>query len=398
MNRVAGMCVAAAWALASFRAAPALACGGGGVTSRVGVTMNAQRIFMSVRANGTTDIVAQIAVPQTTADYGVLIPVPDEPTLDSEPVSAADLNALDDATAPQIFSETEDSGGHGCGCVTAGANTRSTKAPTRDVTVSRETTIGPVVALSLTGESGDGVRGWLADNGFALPDDDASTLDRYVGNGKYFIAIRRKQDPATGSGATVGAGNGGPSSIGIHYTLKGDHRMLSLGFTRIGAAPKIAITLFLAAPQIVGPSQPFKALTLEDLAASTLRSNDYALAVENAVAGWDSKAFVLESSKPIAAIASRAPGLAQFVDKGALVVRATTVLAREKIDEDVVFTTPFSGTLPSERFVRLGGEGVRYAGMGSLAWLLLAAALRRGTRTRPCAHELNRKHCLISIR
>src|SRR6478735_7058337 len=94
--------VAIGCGLSLFPSAAALACGGGGVTSKVGVTTNAQRIFMSVRATGTTDIVAQIAVPKTTADYGVLIPVPDEPTLDSEPVSAEDLNALDKATAPVI--------------------------------------------------------------------------------------------------------------------------------------------------------------------------------------------------------------------------------------------------------------------------------------------------------
>ena len=74
--------------LATLASAPALACGGGGVASKVGVTTNSQRIFMSVRAAGTTDIVAQITVPETTADYGVLIPVPDEPALDSKAVSA----------------------------------------------------------------------------------------------------------------------------------------------------------------------------------------------------------------------------------------------------------------------------------------------------------------------
>src|SRR6478609_6161627 len=102
--------VLSACVLLSLRSSSALACGGGGVTSKSGVTMNAQRIFMSVRNSGTTDIVVQIAVPQTSADYGVLIPVPDEPTLDSKPVSAADLNALDRATVP-VISKTESSGG-----------------------------------------------------------------------------------------------------------------------------------------------------------------------------------------------------------------------------------------------------------------------------------------------
>jgi hypothetical protein len=375
MNRDCRIAVAVAM-LASLQSASALACGGGGVTSQVGVTMNSQRIFMSVRAAGTTDIVAQITVPETTADYGVLIPVPDRPTIDSEPVSAADLQALDLATRPVISSATHDSGGSGCGCIgagaTAGGDDDSGKAANRGVVVSTAVTIGPVVAVSLSGESGDDVRAWLVDNGFSLPASDQATFDRYVGAGNHFIAIRRSEGAATGA----------PSSIGIHYTLVGDHRMLSLGFTRIGAASKLALTLFLAAPETVGPSEPFKALTLNDLDSATLRRNAYALAVETAVAARDSKAFVLESSTPFDAIAASAPGLSRFTDAGAVITRATTVVVREKIAEDAVFATPFKGDVPAQRSVSLDTGGVRYAGMGSIGLLLMARALRRRARGR----------------
>src|SRR5690242_8968980 len=81
---------------------PADACGGG-VVSSLGsqLSSDAQRIFIS--ANGaTTEVVTQIMVPNSPADYGVLIPVPAPPTLDPNPVSAADLDDLDDATVPSI--------------------------------------------------------------------------------------------------------------------------------------------------------------------------------------------------------------------------------------------------------------------------------------------------------
>jgi len=359
-------------ALASLRSAPAWACGGGGVASRLGVTTNAQRVFMSVRASGRTEIVAQITVPQTTADYGVLIPVPDQPTLDSEPVSAADMNMLDTLTTPVISSQTH-SGGSGCGCMGAGAAVDGKGGPSkRGVTASDQVMIGPVVAVSLTGDSGEAVRAWLADNGFSLPESDATTLDRYVGAGKYFIAIRRGER----------AVSGGPTSIGIHYSMAGDHRMLSLGFTRIGAAPQLAITLFLAAPQTIGPSDPFKALTLDELDATTQRLDDYSLAVETAVAARDSKAFVLESATPSSTIASSIPSLSRFIDGNATITRATTVVSRERISDDVVFGTPFAGAVPSQRRVSLEAEHVRYAGMGSLPLLLMASALRRRSRGR----------------
>lgn len=375
MNRVrrtgAGIIVGV---LASLPSARAFACGGGGVTSHVGVTMNAQRIFMSVRSTGSTDIVAQITVPETTADYGVLIPVPDEPTLDSEPVSAEDLRSLDVASAPSITNLNGDSDSSGCGCIGAGnAGTTGGKSePKRGVTVSSEATIGPVVAVAFTAENPDAVQAWLTDNGFSLPQDDAATLDRYVGAGRYFIAIRRSDTAASGA----------PSSIGIHYTLPGDHRMLSLGFTRIGAGPKLAITLFLAAPQTIGPSEPFKALTLNDLDTAALRHDAYAYAVEAAVAARSYQAFVLETSQPFAGIASAAPGLAQLVDANAVLTRATTIIARERIEEDAVFGTPFKGNVPAQRVVSMDATRVRYAGMGCLTLLIVAGGLRRRSRGR----------------
>jgi hypothetical protein len=69
-----------------------------------------QRIVLSVRG-GKTDVVTQIAVPDTSADYGVLIPVPSIRTLDSQPVSGEELAVLDSLTAPRIEHSSHDSGG-----------------------------------------------------------------------------------------------------------------------------------------------------------------------------------------------------------------------------------------------------------------------------------------------
>ena len=377
MNHRYRIALASALVSTALHSASALACGGGGVTSQVGVTMNSQRVFMSVREAGRTDIVAQITVPQTNADYGVLIPVPSEPTLDSEPVAAADLDALDLATAPDVFVETYDGGGSGCGCIGAGADAGGDKGTSADeskrgVVASSAVDIGPVVAVTLTGNDPEAVRAWLSDNGFSLPQTETATLDRYVGDGKYFIAIRRSERSITGV----------PSSIGIHYWLAGDHRMLSLGFTRIGAGETLALTLFLAAPQTVGPSEPFKALTLNDLDTATLQRNDYRSAVADAVAAKASKAFVLESSTPLINIENKVRGLARFTDARAVITRATTLVAREQLADDVVFGTPFTSAVPAVRVVSLDAARVRYAGMGSLGLLLLAGALRRGSRGR----------------
>lgn len=120
-----------------------------------------------------------------------------------------------------------------------------------------------------------------------------------------------------------------------------------------------------------------------------LRTGQYALAVESAVAAHDSKAFVLESSRQFAPLASRLPKLARFVDEDAVLTRATTVLPRERIEDDAVFTTQFKGAVPSTRIVRAGAARVHYAGVGLLALLLVTGGLRRRSRAR-CPRVIER--------
>ena len=330
--------------------------------------MGAQRIIMSVRAGGTTDMIVQVTVPRTTADYGVLIPVPSEPMLDTQPVSGAELDALARATAPGIYIH-ESSSGIGCGC---GGGDDSGGGPNRGVLVSDPVNIGPVTAVSLTGDNADAVRAWLTERKFLLPSSDAETLARYVSAGSYFIAIRRNENVASG----------GLSSVGIHYTLQGDHRKLSLGFTKIGAPQTLGFTVFIAAPQATGPSAPFAAIMLNDLSASMLKSYDYDYAVLAAVSSHGSKAFVLEGTTSKSNIANSAPGIAQFIDDGAVITRATTAVDRSQLSDDVVFATPFSGNIPNTRHVSLSPLRARSAGIGSLGFLFMAHALRRRGRRR----------------
>ncbi len=192
----------------------AKACGGGGVVSSTGsVGANAQRVFLSLHGDGVaggpamTDVVVQIAVPSTTSDYGALLPLPLEPKLDTIPVAVEDFDALDEATAPQILTVEGSDGGFSCGCVAgSAADTKSSSAR-----VSAPVAIGPVTATVLTGTT-VAVNDWLTENGFAISDADRATIEDYAGY--YFVAIKRGDTTAPG----------GPSSIGIHFTMMDDHR------------------------------------------------------------------------------------------------------------------------------------------------------------------------------
>jgi hypothetical protein len=356
-----------------FVPGPAAACGGAGVSSQSsGVVANAQRILMSVRAS-TTDIVVQIGVPATTADYGVLIPTDTEPTLDSQPVSEADLAALDAATAPKVFVQQAGGSSDGCGCpfvaATKADNTGGTPASDGGVSVSAPVGIGPVEAVVLTGDSADAVNGWLASNGFVLSADGQAVVAAYAGTGRYFIAIRRSDTATTGAA----------TSIGVHYTLPGAHQKLSLGFARLGAAPTVAFTLFNATAARSGPLSPFAPLRLTDLDPTMLRIGRYADAVAAAVAAHGNQAFVLESETTTTGLAAGQVGqsLLGLVDDGSTIVRMSTIVPSAALSGNAFFG-PYDGVYINDAvYVQNEAPAVFYASTGLFPVLALAAVRRR---------------------
>jgi hypothetical protein len=350
----------------------AKACGGGGIVSseapgRVGA--NAQRVLISVHDDGVggttdgTDIIAQIVVPETTADYGALLPMPSEPTLDPEPVSIEELEQLDVQTAPQIVTieSTDDGGGSGCGCLGTGAATRDA-GESKSVRTSEPVDIGPVTAVVLSGNT-DAVNAWLDENGFFTSKADQATISDYAGY--YFVAIRRNERAAPG----------GPTSIGIHFSMSGDHRELPLRFASLGAAPTVAFTLFLASSDLAGPSPPFAALTLDDLDGSILRTGGYAAALQDVVRAHGHQAFVLESRTSSADLALS--GKVRSVVRGT-VTRMSTIVPASALTEDAHFYAAYEGEIPNERFAAVHRYvGSREASIGSLGGLVLLGALRR---------------------
>jgi hypothetical protein len=358
-------------------AGAAHACGGGLVVAVPGgAGADAQRIFFSVRG-GTTDVISEIGVPATGSDYGVLLPVPAEPTLDGQPVSSAELDALDRATAPRIFlsSSSGDDGGIGCACGGASKNAGGGGGGGA-VDVKAPVAIGPVTATALTGATGDAVNAWLSQNGFAIPADQQPLVDAYAGPGRWFIAIRRNDSAATGVA----------SSVGVHFTLPVADRTLPLRFARMGAAPEVAFTVFVAAPGVAAPSDPFAALTIQDLDAATLRTSGYSLAVSNAVAARAGRAFVVDGAYPAASLAGRiGPGVEGLLAPDAQVTRLTTILSASALTEDAALDGTFTGTPPTVRTVHAepaAPGGPRGGGGAGTALAAAAALLLRRRRLR----------------
>jgi hypothetical protein len=331
------------------------------------VGANAQRILLSVHG-GLTEVVTQIAVPESPEGYGALIPVPAQPTLDPYPVAEEDLRILDDATKPTVYRE-DDSGGCACVPTTGGGGGE----PIPGIQLSAPVQIGPVTATVLTAETGGALQAWLDEQGFVIPDASLPIVDLYAGSGKYFIAIR------SNAGTTPR-----PSSIGIHFTLPGDQRGLPLRFVSIGAAPSVAFTLFVMGPTTIAPSAPFAALRLGDLDDTLLRGGHYAAAVGRAVAQRDGRAFVLERGSEIQYLLPELPArLRSWIDPSARLTRLSTVMAPAAMTRDVTFDTPYYGDIYPETYTRREtNSGPRPASTGTLLVVALAAALRRGGRRR----------------
>lgn len=144
-------------------AAPAArACGGLVQPAAGAVGLDAQRAFYAVHSD-RSEWVVQVFVPESKNGYGLLLPVPGEPTLDPTPVDAG-----------------------------------------------RPVHIGPITAVSLSAQSGAALATWLQQNGYALPGGGQRVVDGYTGPGTFLVAIKRNDSPS-----------GGASSIGVHLTLPG---------------------------------------------------------------------------------------------------------------------------------------------------------------------------------
>jgi hypothetical protein len=283
------------------------------------------------------------------------------------------------ADAPDTEIYTEDSGGgSGCGCpLAAGSDTKSAGGfPPDGVALSEPVEIGPVVAVVLDGADADALDAWLTDNDFAVPNSAASLVESYSGSGRYFIAVRRSDSAPQG-----------PSSLGLHFTVPGDQRGLPLRFASLGAATSVAFTVFVAAPEPVGPGAPFAALTLDDLSARVLRDDGYAAAVGSAIGQRDGKAFVLERAFRADDEEYEVPSsLSQYITNGATITRLSGVFVADQLTDDVVFDQPYALDIPTERHVASSKAlNVRHASAVGLSLLLVVAA---------CARRRGRAACI----
>jgi hypothetical protein len=373
--------VVSAFGLIALPASEAHACGGGMVSEGVdaNVAVEAQRVFVSARKQGTTDIVAQLEV-TGSSQYGVLIPLPSAPTLDTTPIASRELDALDEATRVRFYSSVDEEEAESGGCGSAdkdGAGSANDGSLGRQggVTATEFVDIGPVSASVLQADTSAALAAWLEDNGFAVAQAEQDAIDAYVGQGQYFIAVKRADGAPSGR-----------SSVGLHFTLQGDQRGYPLRMARIGAASEIALSVYVAAEFGVGPTAPFQALTLNDLGHIEGEDDQqlaeaYEAEIRRSVAAKQGKAFLVEGVHAADEVLADSPTLFAIVDPGARLTRLTTVVASSTLDTDVAFTAPAPEVVPTSRdLAEPAPQGTKQAFL--LFGMLLPAMIGLATRRR----------------
>ena len=238
----------------------ARACGGGVVTRAQSGTIgaDAQRILISVRG-GTTDVITQIAVPATTADYGVLASAPER--ADARPQARLRRPTSTCSTRkrrPTFIDSRDNEGGiplPSCGC---GPRTQAASAnrSTAGVHVSQPVTIGPVTAVTLTADTGDAINAWLGRQ--RLRDPGRRSIARRC-------TTRGRGATSSRSGAATRRRPAARPASAFTSRSRATSAGLPLRFARLGAATTVAFTVFVAADAVVAPSAPFAALTINDL-------------------------------------------------------------------------------------------------------------------------------------
>ena len=378
--------VSLALAGVTFAPAVALACGGGITIENATIEIAQHVAFYSVREAGPTDVVVQLAVPQGSEPFGVILPVRGTPDLDPDPVETSELRNLDISTTPQLVYEDDAGGGSsdsGCGCGESaldggGAGGGSGRGNGVDVLDGAD--IGPVTAVSFAATDAEALDTWLDENGFVVPDAARTTLEAYVDEGTTFIAFKRRSDASDLA-----------TSVGVHFTVPEAYDDYPLRMAAVGAASQLGIRVFLASEEGGrGPTAPFTSLTLDDLSTDLVRDEGYTAAVATAVRGAGGRAFLVEG---IFEPSSRwrdglGPRLSAMTGAQSTLTRLTTVIDRTALTEDVTFDTPVE-TAPREIYLtaaaRLGRPRpgpVKWGSVGVFALGTATVLIRRRRRSR----------------
>jgi len=289
----------AAWGVAALVAAamwapsPASACGGF-FCSQSPVDQASERIIFAINADGTTDMIVQIAYQGTSQDFAWLLPlasVPDPKKLATFPQLA--MMALESGTGP-TFSMHPDcqwgwqdgaaGGSADAGTATPDASDGGVEPP---VTVYIRETVGPYDVAVIGSDDAKAASDWLQAEGYRISEPMAEYIKIYTAEKMKLLALKLTDEADVSEIAP------------FRLRLPGDSPNIPLRLTSIAAMPEMGIVAWVFADQRYEPVAPGKELDIDN---SLLRWGgspewtNWKAVVARAVDEVDGKGWVVEQA------------------------------------------------------------------------------------------------------
>jgi hypothetical protein len=224
----------------------ARACGGF-FCSSAPVDQSSERIIFALNADGTTDMIVQIAYQGDSKDFAWLLPlaeVPDPKKLATFPEQA--MTSLDSGTAPQFTLPPNCLNGRGFGGVggggPGGGALPTTAAQDAGVSVFIRQTVGPYDVAVIGSEDAEATYQWLLDNGYRITAAMNEFVKLYTAEGMKFLALKLT-DTATVSEIQP-----------FRMRLPGDSPSIPLRLTSIAALPEMGILVWIFGNQRYEPA------------------------------------------------------------------------------------------------------------------------------------------------
>jgi hypothetical protein len=230
------ICAAALAAL--WTPSSALACGGF-FCMTTPIDQSSEKIVFAVdEGEGTVETHVQISYQGAAQEFSWIVPVPSVPELGLSTDSL--FQAIDWQMAPQWMLNWEERGtceydvwvgGGGVfeDVAADGAGGPPSPGAENGVTVIAEQQVGPYQSVTLAATDSAELLTWLDDNGYTIPANVGPSLDPYIADGSYFIALKLLND--------ADAGDISP----IKFTYQASAPMIPLVLTRIAAMPDMRI-------------------------------------------------------------------------------------------------------------------------------------------------------------
>jgi hypothetical protein len=295
MNRGAlAACVAVGSVISLVGVHDAAACGGcfqpPVPPTQVASDITDERMLLSVSSTQTT-LYDQIEYSGSPASFAWVLPIHGTVTVGL----SADIlfDVVDALTATQVQPPPSScppppscSGGCGLGSSSNSASGFASAGTDGTVSVTKQGNVGPYATVQLHATDSSALDGWLAQNGFEVPDAEAPVIAQYVAEGFDFLAMKLLPDESV------------KAMRPVRVTSTGASFSLPLRMAAIGTGTTVGITIWVLSDGRYEPQNfPFFHIADSDLIWdwSTNLSNYTALRAQNEAA-LDNKGWEIESS------------------------------------------------------------------------------------------------------